>query len=238
MNLLKHNPTSQPMTMKHTATILAAGLITTAAHAATVITDYDNSTGPGDPGFLYLDKIIMSATDSWSDTVDVGGWSYRNTNSAANPNRGWGHTSDWFLLELTAPGTVQVTMTGVQPDAWAGFVIYAGESLNDDADEAHNYSNNGLQIAALNGGWDFNGPGGTPGLTYVGHAHSATPSPNASGTWSLGPGLYTIAFGNAANSAENPTAKSFAVSIAVPEPSVAVLGAVAALGLGLRRRRV
>ncbi|NJN37243.1 MAG: hypothetical protein HC794_09655 [Nitrospiraceae bacterium] len=48
-----------------------------------------------------LDKVIMSTTDSWSDSITAGGWSYRNTNIAANPSGGWGHTSRWFLIELT-----------------------------------------------------------------------------------------------------------------------------------------
>lgn len=228
---------NQTMKTKH-ALIASTLILATAGHAATVISDYDNSTGPSDPGFLYIDKVIMSSTDSWSDTASVGGWSYRNTNGAANPNRGWGHTSDWFLLELTNPAHVYITMAGADPQAWAGFVIYAGESTNDDASEAHNYSNNGLQIAALNGGWDFNGPGNTPGLTYVGHGHSSSQSPDAAGSWSLGPGLYTIAFGNAADSATAPTAKEFAVNITtIPEPSAALLSILAAGAFGFRRRR-
>jgi hypothetical protein len=225
--------------MKTIPTLIASMVVlASAAHAATVITDYDNSTGPSDPGFIYLDKVIMSTTDSWSDSITAGGWSYRNTNIAANPSGGWGHTSRWFLIELTGMVSVSVSMQGTDPLAWAGFVIYAGESISDDPNEAHTYSNDGLQIAALNGGWDFNGPGGTPGLTHVGHVHSATQSPDASGTWTLGPGLYTIAFGNAADSALAPTAKAFDLNITtVPEPSAALLSACAVIGLGLRRRR-
>lgn len=219
------------------ALIASAAILVSAARAATVISGYDNSTGPEDPGFIYIDKIIMTSTDSWSDTANVGGWSYKNTNISANPNRGWGHTSDWFLLELTQTAFVTISMDGSDPSAWAGFVVYAGESINDDAMEAHNYSNNGLEIAALNGGWDLNGPGGTPGLTYVGHGHSAMQSPDVSGSWTLGPGLYTIAFGNAADSATAPTAKEFGISITtVPEPSAALLSILAA-GLCAGRRR-
>jgi hypothetical protein len=228
---------NQTMKTKH-ALIASTLILATAGHAATVISDYDNSTGPSDPGFLYIDKIIMSTTDSWSDTASVGGWSYKNTNGTANPNRGWGHTADWFLLELTSPAYVSISMSGTDSLAWAGFVIYAGESINDNATAAHTFSNNGLQVATLNAAWDFNGPGGTPGLTYVGHGHAATQSPNASGSWSLGAGLYTIAFGNAADSATAPTAKDFAVNITtIPEPSAALLSILAVGTLGFRRRR-
>ena len=129
-------------------------------------------------------------------------------------------------------------MDGSDPLAWAGFVIYAGESIIDAASEAHNYSNNGLDLVLLNDGWDNNGPAGAPGLAYVGHAHSAIPSPDVSGTWTLGPGLYTIAFGNAADSSLAPTAKDFAVSITtVPEPSAALLSILAAGLFAGRRRR-
>jgi hypothetical protein len=228
-------------TMKTKHALFASALIlATASQAATVVSDYDNSTGPGDPGFLYIDKVIMSTTDSWSDTASVGGWSYKNTNTGptVNPNRGWGHTADWFLLELTNPAYVTISMVGSDPLAWAGFVIYAGESLIDDATQAHAFSNNGLQVTTLNAAWDFNGPGGTPGLAYVGHGHSATQSPDVSGTWALGAGLYTIAFGNAADSATAPTAKDFAVNITtIPEPSAALLSILAAGALGFRRRR-
>lgn len=216
---------------------LAAALIAPAG-AATVISDYDNSTGPGDPGFPYIDKVIMSVTDSWSDSITPGGWSYKNLAGAANPNQGWGHTSRWFLIELTGTADVTVSMSSADSSAWAGFVIYAGESIDDVPSAAHTFSNNGLEIAALNGGWDKNGPGGTPGLVYVGHAHESAPSPSASGTWTLGPGLYTIAFGNAADSGTAPTAKTFSLAITtVPEPSAALLSFLAAGALGLRRRR-
>jgi hypothetical protein len=230
---------NQTMNTKH-ALIASTLILTTVGHAATVISDYDNSTGPTDPGFLYIDKVIMSTTDSWSDTASVGGWSYKNTNTGVtvNPNRGWGHTSDWFLLDLTSPAYVTISMSGTDSLAWAGFVIYAGESLVDDANQAHTYSNNGLDLVLLNDAWDNNGPGGTPGLAYVGHAHSATQSPDVSGSWSLGAGLYTIAFGNAADSATAPTAKDFAVNITtIPEPSAALLSILAAGALGFRRRR-
>lgn len=226
------------MKTRYLRNLLAITAGIASAPAATVIADYDNSTGPEDVAFPYLAKVTLSTTDSWSDTINAGGWGYRNTNASANPNRGWGHSARWYLIELTAASSVTISLAGTDTSAWAGFVIYSGESVNDVPGSIHNFSNNGLDIAGLNGGWDKNGPSGTPGLGYVGHAHEAVQSPSATGTWNLGPGLYTIAFGNAADSSTSPTAKDFLIQIAtVPEPSVPLLSLLAATALAGRRRR-
>ncbi|RYD62137.1 MAG: PEP-CTERM sorting domain-containing protein [Verrucomicrobiaceae bacterium] len=219
--------------------LLTAAALLANANAATVVTNYENPGTDGDP-FLYLDKITFSTTDSWSDSGDVGGWSFRDTRVTANQDRGWGHFSTWYLIEITSTSNVTITMSSADAAAWAGFVIYAGESVNDDPGMAHTYSNNGLQIAALNGGWDKNGPGGTTGLAYIGNSHSTTTqSGTATGTWTLGPGLYSIAFGNAADSTSLPPdiAYDFSILTTVPEPSTALLSACASGLFFIRRRR-
>lgn len=219
--------------------LLLAAVLMAHANAATVVTNYENPGTDGEP-FLYLDKITFSTTDSWSDSGDVGGWSFRDTRITANQSRGWGHFATWYLVELTGTTQLSISMSSSDPAAWAGFAIYAGESVEDNPGMAHTFSNNGLEIAALNGGWDKNGPGGTTGLAYLGNSHSTpTQSGTASGTWTLGPGLYTIAFGNAADSTALPpdVTYSFNISTAVPETSTALLSTLAVGFLGLRRRR-
>lgn len=230
--------------------LLAAAALVANAPAATVIPDYENPGPDGTPFSYQLGKVNMSTTDSWSDAESVGGWSFRDLRPDRNQNRGWGHFSAWVLLELTAETSVSISMGNARslddlsgelvPDmgAWAGFVVYAGESVSDNPGEFHTYSNNGNDQALLNDPWDKNGPGGTRGLTYVGNGVEATQSTTASGTWVLGPGLYTIGFGNVADSGLSPTDKTFDFNITtVPEPSAALLSILAAGALGLRRRR-
>ncbi|MCW1886118.1 PEP-CTERM sorting domain-containing protein [Luteolibacter flavescens] len=220
-------------------TLIAAAALMANAGAATVIPNYENPGPDGDP-FLYLDKVTMSSTDSWTDSETVGAWSFRDLRTTVNPNRGWGHFATWYLIELTSAVQVTISMSSSDPAAWAGFAIYAGESVNDDPGMAHSFSNNGLEIAALNGGWDKNGPDGTTGLTYVGNGHSTTTqSGTATGTWTLGPGLYSVVFGNAADSSDLPPDIDYDFSIVttIPEPSTALLAALASGLLVLRRRR-
>lgn len=232
--------TDQMKTSHTLEAIIAAALMAATSNAATVISNYDNSTGESDPAFPYIDKVIMTANDTWTDSVSVGGWSFRDLRSepAPNPSRGWGHSSAWFLLEVTQPAEVTIAMLSADPTAWAGFVIYSGESIDDTPDNAHTYSNDGLDFEALNSPWDQNGPGGTAGLGYVGNGHEVASAPGTSGTFDLAPGVYTIAFGNAADSLASPTAKTFDLSITtVPEPSAAMLSALTVACFAAHRRR-
>lgn len=229
--------------MKHTTTlhILAATFAASVAslQAATVVAPYDNSTGVGDDGFLYSSKITMTTTDTWGEAITPGAWSYRDLKPAADPNKGWGHASSWYLVELGVGAYFSVSLTSADVNAQPGFVIYAGESINDDPGSAHQYSSNGVNVAGLNGGWDFNGPGGTPGLVYQGSAFVGSTS-SLSGTYYLPAGLYTVALGNAANSSSAPAAVTYNLAFStstVPEPSGVLLATMTLAGLATRRRR-
>jgi hypothetical protein len=205
------------------------------ATAATVVTPYEN---PGSDGvaFPYEAKTTFAVTDAWSTSTSVGGWSYVDLDPAKNQNRGWGHTSSWFLLEITGTSWLEITLGSTDATTRPGFVLYAGESVEDNPAAAHTYSNNGLQVATLNAAWDKNGPGGTPGLTYVTHAFNPSGA-SVTAAVQLNPGLYTLAVGNGADSRTNPGGRTLDLALTtVPEPSSALLGALAALTL-LRRRR-
>ncbi|MCU0796809.1 MAG: PEP-CTERM sorting domain-containing protein [Akkermansiaceae bacterium] len=237
------------------ASALLLAIVASSAHAAiNVITPYSNPlntgpmTNPGPDGVDFLYDAKGTATDAsyaeWNITTTVGAWSYKDLRLSANPNRGWGHTAGWYLFEVQV--ATQFIVTIESPDAYAlpGFVIYAGESLNDDRGSAHTFSNNGLDLFTLNDPWDDNGaakitPSGSntndPGLTYVNHGYNPSGNSLLKGMF-LQPGLYTIAVGNAANSSATPADPTFNITFAVPEPSTALL----ALGGGLlafRRRR-
>jgi|GEM_PF-6865977 len=215
----------------------ALGLaLVAAAPAATILTSYEN---PGTDGeaFPYEARATFSASDSWNSVTSVGGWSYVDLDPTKNPNRGWGHASSWYLVEITKTSVFQLTLRSSDATARPGFVVYAGESVEDVPGSLHTYSNNGSDLVALNDPWDDNGVGGGPGLDYLGHAHNPSGA-EVTGSFGLGPGLYTIAVGNAADSNLNPGGQTFDLTFAtVPEPSACLLVALGALGaLTLRRR--
>ena len=216
--------------------LAAAAVLVGSSQAATVVAPYDNSTGPADDAFLYGSKITFTTTDSYATSASPGAWSYRDLKPAADPNKGWGHTSAWYLVELGTDAYFSVTLTSADVNAQPGFVIYKGESLIDTPGSAHTYSNNGNDIATLNSPWDQNGAGGAPGLVYQGSAFVGSTA-SLSGSYFLPAGLYTVAVGNAANSLSAPPAVTYGVAFAtVPEPSTSLLGVLGLVG-GLRRRR-
>jgi hypothetical protein len=205
------------------------------ATAATVVSPYEN---PGTDGvaFPYEARVAFSVTDSWNSSTSVGGWSYVDLDPAKNQNRGWGHSSSWFLIEITGATRFQLTLGSADDTTRPGFVLYSGESIEDTPGSLHTYSNNGSQMDLLNNPWDKNGPGGIRGLDYVAHGFNASGS-SLVGAVDLAPGLYTLAIGNGADSRGNPGGRTLTVGMTtIPEPSTALLGALGTLAL-LRRRR-
>lgn len=241
-------------TTKNTLTVLAALVLVGSGHAAlTFNTPYSNPGSDGAP-FLYLGKLTADNDDlaTYSANIKPGGWSFADLRGTSHTmfgsplsgaSQGWGHASRWFLLEVGQPTHFWIEMTpwddpstlpNESTDARPGFVIYNGESVEDDPSEAHTYNNDGTNMS-LNDAWDFNGPGGTRGLTFNMNGFNATGGDLTKGTF-LNPGLYTIALGNIGDSTLATGTKGFNVTFAVPEPSSAILG-MAGLGLVLTRRR-
>ncbi|MGB6221137.1 PEP-CTERM sorting domain-containing protein [Haloferula sp.] len=222
--------------------ILTALAVT--AQAAVVDTNYTNP-GPDGAAFPYEAFVTMSANDSWSSVTTVGGWSYVDLASGANPNRGWGHATSWYLLQLDNDSIITLSMNGTSADARPGFVIFSGESINDDPAALHTFSNNGLDWVMLNDSWDDNGAlkaaangdnTNDPGLGFAGNAVSLSAN-SVTDSFSLPAGRYTIGLGNAADSGSSPTGQDMNFDFAtIPEPSAAALLALG-LGLSLRRRR-
>lgn len=228
--------------MKHhhpcLATIIATIGAASAAHAALTVTPAYENAGPDGNPFLYEAKGSFSDSSytEWNLTASVGGWSYVDLKPTANPNRGWGHTSAWYLIEIQQATQFTLSLSSADSLARPGFVLYLGESVNDVPASAHTYSNNGNDLVLLNDGWDNNGAGGAPGLSYVKHGYNATGNTLQDSVF-LNPGLYTVAIGNGADSTTAPTAKSFAVTFAVPEPSSLLISLSGGLLACLRRRR-
>lgn len=235
------------------AAFAAFGLAATSQAAISISSPYSN---PGTDGnaFLYLGKLTASdnSYSTYNTTITAGGWSFADLRGTSHTmfgsplsgtSQGWGHASRWYLMEITQATQFTLSMTpwdnpgtlaNESTDARPGFVIFAGESVEDNPGNAHTYNNDGTNMA-LNDGWDFNGPGGTRGLTYVTNGYNASGGSLSSSVF-LNPGLYTIALGNIGDSTLATGSKGFDVTFAVPEPSSALLSAAGAL-LAFRRRR-
>ncbi len=226
-----------------TTTLLALATLTTSQAAVSITNGYENPGTDGLP-FLYEAKGIYDNNSyaAWNTTASVGGWSFSdlrgNHNFFGTPigtDQGWGHTCGWYLVEIQQATEFTLTMTSTSADARPGFVIYAGESVNDNPNAAHQFSNNGVNMA-LNSGWDLNGPGGSRGLTFVTNGTNPTGS-NLTGSVFLNPGLYTVAVGNIGNSSLATGSKSYDVTMAVPEPSALLVSMTGGLFAFMRRRR-
>lgn len=213
-------------------TLVSLAALASPTAAVTVIDPYDNSTDGGvtDTAFPYLAKATFSANDSYTTSVIPGAWSFSDLDPAKNQDRGWGHATRWFLIELTEDTAFSITMTTNEAAAQPGFVIYAGESLDDSPDDLHTFSNNGSSLA-LNDPWNTTGD-----LSYRDNAFAGNTT-SLSKTFNLEAGLYTVGFGNAADSTTSPQAIAYNISLtAVPEPSSFLLISASSL-LILRRRR-
>jgi len=143
--------------------------------AATITAPYSNLGNDG-VAFPYEARVAFSNADSWTTTTSVGGWSYVDLDPTKNQNRGWGHLSSWFLIEITEAARFQLTLESTDGTTRPGFVLYLGESVEDLPGSLHTYSNNGSQIDTLNSPWDKSGPGDTRGLDYVTHGFNASGS--------------------------------------------------------------
>lgn len=211
----------------------------------------------GTARFGYSAKVAFTNNDyaAFNTTITPGGWSWANLQGAAHTppgpggtltgiNQGWGHTSRWYLIEVTEADFLQISMTPWNNpgtpgddtiDARPGFTIFSGESLNHTFGNAHTYNNDGANMS-LNDGWDKNGPSNTRGLTYFDNGSNTTGSSLSESVY-MEAGLYTIVFGNIGDSGLNTSAKGFNVTMAIPEPSAALLGVIGGLTVCLRRRR-
>ncbi len=218
------------------ATLVASVFVNTTQAALTLTSPYSNLGPDGDP-FLYGEKVSFSNNSftEWNTSTTVGGWSYINLRAGSNPNRGWGHASSWYLLEIAEATSFQLTLTSSDASARPGFVLYFGESVNDTPASAHTFSNNGNDLVLLNDAWDHNGPDNSPGLSYVAHGYNPVGN-SLTGNVYLPPGLYTLAIGNGADSSTSPTAKTYNITMTVPEPSTFVLSMFGGL-LAFKRRR-
>lgn len=198
-----------------------------------------NDGTPGTARFGYAASVTFTNGNfaSWNTNISPGGWSFadiRNDHyfTGNNGNTGWGHASRWYLLEITEATDFRIDMTSAIADARPGFVIYTGESLQHTFGEAHQYSNNGVEMFR-NDGWDQN----TPKLGYLTNGFNASGN-SLSQTMNLQPGLYTLVFGNIGSSTMTTGAKTYSLTMTVPEPSATMLSMAGVLGLFLRRRRL
>ncbi len=205
-----------------------------------------NDGTPGTARFGYLAKVSFTNADSatYTTTITAGGWSYSNvsnTHTTGGTAQGWGHTSRWYLLELSAASYVTFDMTpwdnpttsplNESIDGRPGFVVFAGESLNHTWGNAHTYNNDGTNMS-LNSGWDKN----ITSLGFVTNGSNSSGS-SLSETRLLDAGSYTVVFGNIGDSSLATGNKGFNIGITVPEPSTALLSMGGALLYTLRRRR-
>jgi hypothetical protein len=254
ISILPMHPNYMKHTRTHITTTLAALVLTATTHAAVTFNDSYSNPGTDGNDFLYLGKLTASdnSISSYNTTLTTGGWSFADLRGTSHTmfgspisgtSQGWGHASRWFLLEITQATQFTLSMTpwndpgtlgNEATDARPGFVIFAGESVEDVPSNAHTYNNDGTNMA-LNDGWDKNGPGGTRGLTYVTNGYNAAGGSLTSGAF-LSPGLYTIALGNIGDSLLATGNKGFDVTFAVPEPSSAILALSGSL-IAFRRRR-
>jgi len=242
----RHCQHMKPTHWKALTVMGALAVIPTFTHAAvTITTPYQNTTSDeiADPSFPYELKASFDTSDpaSHNQNFVVGGWSYADlrgshTFTAGNASVGWGHASAWLLVEIQEAALFTFTMQAVTSgsDVRPGFVMFAGESIQDDPNEMHRYTNDGSEMWRHDV-WDFNGPGGTRGLTYVTHEANGTGNSLTHSVF-LTPGLYTIALGNIGDSGLTTGTKTYSVTMTVPEPSSMMLSAVG-LMLAFRRRR-
>ncbi|MGE0470665.1 MAG: hypothetical protein AB7L09_19040 [Nitrospira sp.] len=222
-------------------TLAAVGLWlagATPSHAATVT---PNPVGH-QSGLTYEWGVTMGGSDSATYSGSVGAKSWAEPGNPVGA-KGWTHTSDWTLLDLTgASGNTLLTLTldrGTTGSLFPAFSIFSGvEDVNADATN-HTWNNVG------NISWATN-------LTFTDHlANAGGPNGTASGTgltsvsdsWVLAPGLYTLIFGGNPSFALGQTGThAFTATLTtspVPIPAALWLFGSGLVGLaGLARRRL
>lgn len=145
-------------------------------------------------GLTYEWEVAMGSSDSATYTGSVGAKSWAEPGNPASA-KGWTHTSDWTLLDLTGtsgPTLFSFTLSrGATGSLFPAFSVFSGvEDVN--ADTANHTWNNLGNIS-----WATN-------LSHIDHlANAGGPNGTDSGTgsdavswqWVLTPGLYTLNYG-------------------------------------------
>lgn len=209
------------------------------SHAATVT---ENPAGH-QSGLTYEFEVVMSDIDLAHYHGSVGAKSWAEPGNPAGA-KGWTHTSDWTLLDLTGlSGSTILTLElerghGGASQLFPAFSLFSGvEDVNPDTAN-HTWNNTG------NISWATN-------LTYIDHlANAGGPNGTDSGTgvdavlkqWVLTPGLYTLNYGGNPSFALGQTGfHDWAASLStspVPVPAAAYLFGTGLIGLaGFARRK-
>ena len=244
--------------MKPQYNALAALLAAPLSNAATVnFHDAGNPDAAGGIGYEWsvtLDGEDVGITPDLAGS-HVGAWSWEDESmfDPGDPTAGWTHTSQWASITLTEATylTIRLEANGSVPFTGSGnvggfrpsdgffpsFTLFSGVDQDeiptdiaellgaDPADgEFHTYNNRG------NIDW-------AEDLTFIGLKENSTDT-SAEATWFLPAGTYTLAMGSNAPSDLNPPRQGFKATFStIPEPSPALLGALAAGLVVFRRRR-
>lgn len=220
------------------------------SHASTVTA---NPAGH-QSGLTYEWQVQMGDNDSATYTGSVGSKSWAEPANPAD-RKGWTHTTDWTLLDLTsATGPTLVTLTlgrGATGSLFPAFGLYSGvEDVVSDLN-SHTFTNVG------NTNWIVDeGPPeivAPANISYISHlANAGSPSglqdngaglTSVSDSWVLTPGLYTLVYGGnpAFTLGQGNSFYDFSATLTtapVPVPAALYLFGSGLIGLaGLARRR-
>jgi hypothetical protein len=219
-------------------TVAALGLWLGASpsQAATIVTD------PGyAPGIGYEWGVTMSQNDS--ATIDTGSVGAKSWAEPGNPvgGKGWTHTSDWVALDLSSlTENTLLTVThsrGTTGNLFPAFSIYQGwEQVGPETHQFNNVANTSwaANLSYLNHEANAGGPNGTD---------NGTGTTSVSQSYSLAPGLYSIALGgNPSFDLGQTGTHAFVATLTtapVPVPAAVYLFGSGLIGLaGLARRRM
>ncbi len=221
------------------------------SHAATVT---PNPAGH-QSGLTYEWEVQMGDNDSATYNGSVGAKSWAEP---TNPDgrKGWTHTTDWTLLNLTgATGPTLVTLTlgrGATGSLFPAFGMYSGvEDLVSDLN-SHTFTNVGdTTWIVTEGPPEVIAPAN---ISYISHLANAggptgredngTGVTSVSGSWVLTPGLYSLVYGGnpAFSLGQGNVTYAFSATLTttpVPVPAAAYLFGSGLIGLaGLARRRL
>jgi hypothetical protein len=140
-------------------------------------------------GITYEWLVKMGDQDSANFSRHVGAFSWNEPNNPVGL-KGWTHTSNWVMLELTEPAKLTVKIeraTGVPngigiagDNLYPAFSLYAG--WDNDGDEDHQYNTLG------NTAW-------ADGISYLNHQANGSTEAAVEKSFVLSAGLYSIAIG-------------------------------------------